>query len=723
MTVEIYIGRQYTFDTLNGERLDLFPDEKISYTQKNGDITNLAKNISDYTQTFTVPASPKNNAIFKHYWNVDIDNQFNANLKVLARIDVNSTMFRVGKVQLESVAGSYGGKPTQYSITFYSNLINLKDKFGDDNLRDIEFIQDPTDKTLNIGSTTALNSSNFVYTDSNVLNRITNASFGDNIIMPLASVDRFWSFDSTLATGIKYNNGTDVAHAIRKEELRPAVKISNIMRAIEQRYAVSFGGEWMNSNAANGVYMWLNRNVITDLNKKVDVEITQPFNIVRQDKSYLNDRTSLDGLFVNIIVNRFNVKPPGSSRAYRMYAGSEFRVTPTDNSIKYSMYIVNDKNEVLKTAIDVSGVQAINYVFISAQGDDSGDIYHDLINVKTRLVIQPTQNLSASVNIRGLLYGYNRDLFSPDVPYYDERQSTNNIQTINGEVRVVDNLPDMKVSDFFNSLVKMYNLVIESDPLISGKFNLITLNDFYTRGVGEPIDLTQYIDIEKWTASRKKLYQELIFKHEKNEMYFNDAFLQFYLREYGNDRYKLPNSDGGEDVYTVESKFGVMVNNQLSIYPVSTGLDKTGEPILNKPILFAYGGQVTSEENADRFGYKTGTNTVTALTVVPYMGTDLIIENDYKESITFSQEIDYKGELRNNSLVGLYYQRYLDQIYSLKTREWDYNIELPAHIIYNLKLNSTIIYNSNKHTIIEMSVDLITGSGKIKLLNLINNRF
>ncbi len=57
MKVSVYIGE---------DKVDLFDDEKISITQKLNDIEKLSNVFTDFTNSFTVPATQTNNRIFKY---------------------------------------------------------------------------------------------------------------------------------------------------------------------------------------------------------------------------------------------------------------------------------------------------------------------------------------------------------------------------------------------------------------------------------------------------------------------------------------------------------------------------------------------------------------------------------------------------------------------------------------------------------------------------------
>ena len=58
---------------INGFRLDLFDDEEITINLSVQNVQDISKVFTDFTQGFTVPATPFNNAVFQHYYRSDID--------------------------------------------------------------------------------------------------------------------------------------------------------------------------------------------------------------------------------------------------------------------------------------------------------------------------------------------------------------------------------------------------------------------------------------------------------------------------------------------------------------------------------------------------------------------------------------------------------------------------------------------------------------------------
>ncbi len=62
--IELYVKQPAD---LNYTRLDLFGDETISLTKVIQDAKDPGKIFSDFTKTFSIPASKTNNKFFKHY--------------------------------------------------------------------------------------------------------------------------------------------------------------------------------------------------------------------------------------------------------------------------------------------------------------------------------------------------------------------------------------------------------------------------------------------------------------------------------------------------------------------------------------------------------------------------------------------------------------------------------------------------------------------------------
>jgi len=60
-------------------KLDLFDDEKINISSSIQNIQDISKVYTDFSQSFTVPASDNNNKIFEYFYQNDVNNKIDHN--------------------------------------------------------------------------------------------------------------------------------------------------------------------------------------------------------------------------------------------------------------------------------------------------------------------------------------------------------------------------------------------------------------------------------------------------------------------------------------------------------------------------------------------------------------------------------------------------------------------------------------------------------------------
>ena len=178
----------------NYQQIEMFSDETITITSKIQDVRDISKVFTDFTKTFTVPASKENNKVFQHWYNYNIDNGFDNRIKKDALLEINYSPYKKGKIQLNSV-NLKNNKPYSYSVVFYGNTVNLKDLLGDDELN---LLQDLDNYTHD-------------YTSSNVKTGLQSGLSSGKIIYPLISHTKRFYYDSAQSTpnydgNLYYNN-------------------------------------------------------------------------------------------------------------------------------------------------------------------------------------------------------------------------------------------------------------------------------------------------------------------------------------------------------------------------------------------------------------------------------------------------------------------------------------------------------------------------------------
>lgn len=221
MKSDIYIG---------GTKLDQFKDESATVVSNVLDISNIEKNLGDYSKTFTVPASKNNNILFKHWYNANIDNQFDARVKVDGRIDIDGMPFRIGAFRLAKV-NVKNQKVSSYTINFFGNFVSLKDILGEDELSDLTFL----DRF----------SHDFTY--DKVRQGLQGSLFTGDVKYTLASGKRYYyNSDNSLEETEQMSNiywdgisGGNSSNGVDYQDLRPSIKIKRILQGIELKYGVN----------------------------------------------------------------------------------------------------------------------------------------------------------------------------------------------------------------------------------------------------------------------------------------------------------------------------------------------------------------------------------------------------------------------------------------------------------------------------------------------------
>ena len=332
--VSIYI--EETRESNNYSELELFKDEEININLSVQNVKDISKVFTDFTQSFTVPASSINNSLLRHYYEnaVDLDAaEWDNRLRINAYIEINRIPFRNGKVEIEK-ANIVNGRVESYTITFYGTLVNLKDTFGEDKLSDLDYT-----------------SIDFAYTGAEVYNRITDDVTDYDIRYPLISSDRLWSYGDSTSTDISVTGG-----AIDYTELFPAVKVPKIFDLIESKYGITFNGLYLTDERFNDLFLYYKSKKFNDT-----FSDKQVIDIIGGDTQYYNKQLNeaevtkfLGTLTARLTLNITSVSSIGVKYYIDVYKDGTLQQTLEGSDVgiyylgdapgKYKCYIYSNAN-------------------------------------------------------------------------------------------------------------------------------------------------------------------------------------------------------------------------------------------------------------------------------------------------------------------------------------------------------------------------------------------
>ena len=645
-------------------KVDLFKDENFELNSSVQNINDISKTFSDFSQSFTVPASDTNNRIFQHYYNSDVDGSFNPNIRVSSLIEIGSLPFRYGLIQLEDVKLK-NAQPTSYTIRFFSKVINLSDSFGDDELPVLDL--SAFDHEFNPSIV-------FPATQGTTINN------GD-IYYPLISSVRNFQIGSPTAA----DNIDETAGAIKYTNLKPAIRLIRIIEAIEAQYNISFDREFLNRAAFGNLFMWLH-------------------NQAGQVVSWSDEQ------FTNFVTTGYI----GLTDVY---------VDSTTDTISYT----NTSTTEYKIRMDVlpaTGFENIAYKIriysngietIIGEGVGFKSFWFEPTSIDTflnRFSVQSTGDFTYYIGIlaRKTSSGVRTDGYL-NVP----------IQSTTGLLNIVDVLPKLKVRDFITSIIKMFNLVLT--PISNNTFSFIPLDDWYSKG--KLVDITNYIDTKDITIKRPKLFKRIDFKHQKSGQILNERFRENNGLDLGyGDLATTYDIDGGE--LKVETQFDNLMFERLTdrsiddITNVQVGksINKTLQPYIGKPFIFYRSGFQFYDTPIKALGSSDLNYTWFTSTE-----NDSFFEQ-VTQSVNFSADIStfLYSEITNN-LFSNYWKDYISDLYSTKRRLGNYRAHLPIGKIIDINLNDRIQISDKAYIINSMRSNLTTGEVNYELLNYIGLPF
>ena len=659
-TVQLYV---------NDQRVDLFKDEEIQITSSIQNISDISKVFTDFTQTFTLPASKRNNEIFKYYYQSDLDNGFEANVRVDARIEINYNPFRSGRLQLEA-AETKNNQVESYKVTFYGEVTTLKDLFAEDKLADVQELNDEL---------------TFEYTGANVQTSITSTADQD-VRFPLISSSRVWTYSS--GTGI--NDST--TYAIDYTELFPAVKVSKVFDAIASKYGITFQGNFLTDNRFTKLFTWWKNT-------------EEPsFTLASAPVQFPNDLTNLDSNGNTIplprpvgtsqinIVHNPNYPQWGARHKVRLYC------VPSNPAVQYYVDVYKNGTQVASHTITGTGFAGGVYCVDVLNSTGIQDVYTFRFRADAAITID------GNINYRLEHYTTTGIDYPIDIT---ETLSTATLSSTN--IDFASTAPDIKVSEYFSGVLRMFNLTCY--PVGNSTFEIEPLEAWYSSG--RDIDITEYTDVKSITYERVKLHKRIKFAYQKSEAFLNDNFRSLFSRDWGSLNNDF-NYDGSELVVEPPFENLLFTNLDEARFQVAYSRSKNppdSEPYTPKPVmLYLYNSAQTCD-----FYFDNGTTTPQITSYVPF-GQD-VIYNGVTHSMNFGEEISsLLLEPIPNSLYSSFYQTYLTNLFNPKNRKVSCTTRLPQRLLESIDLNDTLIIRDKKYIINDFKANLTSGQVDLVLL-------
>ena len=640
------------------KRIELFEDEKISVTSSVQDIADVSKAKTDFTQSFTIPASTTNNEIFKHWYESSLDGGFDHRIKYDGYIEIDTFTFREGSFALNDVKYK-NNMLDSYSIVFYGKAKSIKDLFKEDKLASLDF-----------------SSLDHSFTSAEVLAKI-NATTGF-VAYPLFAHDRLYDYNTGGSDDITNNAGS-----IKWNSLFPAVKLSKILDFIQTKYGVTFTGAFLD-------YIQFSRLWMLFKNAETLQVKTTPLKVDFTSKS---GGTNSE---INLNNDEIGFRTYSTIGSYRHIY---FETTTVSNSSPYDILIY--KNGVLdRSFTNIVGISGLRRFYV-------GNITSQNINNKYTIFIQAESGFSFTSR---LIYRGGVDYLG-GVSTTFTYTATGTSQTVGGTISIGSYAPDIKVIDLFKGLIKMFNLVII--PQDETTYELIPLELYYNNGAYK--DISANIISDNIELKKTSMYKNINFKYKDSENILNNAFNNLFLSTrnfaYGNLAYEQIDSLESS-TFTVELPFENAMYESEENFQTITFKNKDLTNYLPKPLLMYDNGRQDVSPDI-RINLNTGGYT----DISSYRRFSNDINNGTLMSLNWGEEISswYLSSVING-LYKRHYENYLGNIFNIKSRLVIVKCYFNPIELIDIKLNDRIIIRDKKYTINKMTTDLTSGETSLELL-------
>jgi len=535
---------------IEGRRLDVFEGFDFSFNYGIADIRNPEKRSTEYSKTIKCPATQNNDELFGHIYDVNIANNYNANIanisvnfnpnkKADARVIADGVEVMAGVMQLRKVIQKEHAYT--YEVVFVGKLLNVFSTLGD--------------KELN-----GLDANGFPYVD-----------FSD--------LDHAWDYGQITGS---WNNTTGYVYPLldygvnepfeinnvpswRVEQFRPAVFLYNIIDRVFDFAGATYTSTFFDSAFFKRLIVPFNNEgfTVTD-SERARRETTASV----QTAIDMNEQFAPDYPIGNTTITDWRIDFDQLSDPFNNWSNANDEYTvPQDGFYQFATQLSFRTERISVTFPNISQTP-VNVVYINVrykryntQNGQTTIISDTLANVRgsgTPVIGEVfSETLAFSCPAIELNSGdiiwMEVNAYAPNISYVVEWQA--DITAGVFEAQIADEtivqgqtipmnalVPNIKMKDLLLSVFKMFNLYVEVDPNNERNLLIETRDTFYASGTTQDwtkkLARDRNIQIEPLGVLTDKAYT---YTYQEDKDHDNAKYQGKYDRVYGDAQIEVDN--------------------------------------------------------------------------------------------------------------------------------------------------------------------------------------
>ena len=648
--------------------IDLLDNIPYSLNYAIADIREPDKRNSSYSKTIKIPGSKTNNIIFAHIFEINIQSNFNANLKTPCSLYVDELLQMQGFLQLLKI-NKTDDNQIEYEVAIKGNVGNIFTDWADLQLTDLDLsaYNHTYDKTAQKASWVATYGEGYVYPmiDYCVTNGSNGLTFDVENFYPAIYVKQYIDSMFTLAG---YTYSSDFFDSAFFKRLIIPFNATTLLLSEAELTSRYFKAKRNANYAAKTLVSVANSDFIA-----FTAQTTPTLIQINTDVSDASNQFNTTTFIATI----------SDSGYYTFTASINFSLSfsllttspstlPVGNIIYFNICVYDSSNNYSHTI----GVGSYTIPTQSISNGGTTSVYTTTFT--TALVyLSPGERIGCaftfqSINlISGIYLGQAGEIVLNITADSSLENNAVNNGIFDGEAVVMSTMAiprNIKIKDFFTSIIKMFNLYIETDKTIANKLYIEPRNDFYSAGVTkdwtDKLSIDRVMDIDPMGELNASRYT---FKYKEDKDYYNQKYQNGFLEPYGTmnkdiDTDFIKGSKAIDIIFspTPLTKIGTTdrIISQIATLG-NNGLGLTNIKNYNLRILY-----FDLKNTNDSWQYTGSLSGTTTETTYPYAGhVDIPLLPTIDLNFGVPKEIYYiTSEYTNNNLYNKYYKKYIEEI-------------------------------------------------------------